>query len=30
MPGLLGQRKSFNRRFRVPIEKDGDQFGVAS
>jgi superfamily II DNA or RNA helicase len=24
MPGLLGQRKSFNRRFRVPIEKDGD------
>ncbi len=25
MPGLLGQRKSFNRRFRGPIEKDGDQ-----
>ena len=25
MPGLLGQRKSFNRRFRAPIEKDGDQ-----
>jgi superfamily II DNA or RNA helicase len=24
MPGLLGQRKSFNRRFRAPIEKDGD------
>ena len=24
MPGLLGQRKVFNRRFRVPIEKDGD------
>jgi SNF2 family DNA or RNA helicase len=24
MPGLLGTRKSFNRRFRVPIEKDGD------
>ena len=24
MPGLLGQRKSFNRRFRQPIEKDGD------
>jgi superfamily II DNA or RNA helicase len=24
MPGLLGQRKSFNRRFRTPIEKDGD------
>ena len=24
MPGLLGQRKSFNRRFRIPIEKDGD------
>jgi superfamily II DNA or RNA helicase len=24
MPGLLGQRKSFNRRFRGPIEKDGD------
>jgi superfamily II DNA or RNA helicase len=24
MPGLLGQRKSFNRRFRVPIEKDGN------
>jgi superfamily II DNA or RNA helicase len=24
MPGLLGQRKSFNRRFRMPIEKDGD------
>lgn len=24
MPGLLGQRKSFNRRFRSPIEKDGD------
>jgi superfamily II DNA or RNA helicase len=24
MPGLLGSRKSFNRRFRGPIEKDGD------
>jgi SNF2 family DNA or RNA helicase len=24
MPGLLGPRKSFNRRFRSPIEKDGD------
>jgi SNF2 family DNA or RNA helicase len=24
MPGLLGQRKSFNRQFRMPIEKDGD------
>jgi superfamily II DNA or RNA helicase len=24
MPGLLGGRKSFNRRFRTPIEKDGD------
>ncbi|MFO1025589.1 MAG: DEAD/DEAH box helicase [Acetobacteraceae bacterium] len=24
MPGLLGTRKSFNRRFRTPIEKDGD------
>jgi superfamily II DNA or RNA helicase len=24
MPGLLGTRKSFNRRFRAPIEKDGD------
>jgi SNF2 family DNA or RNA helicase len=24
MPGLLGQRKSFNRRFRTPIEKEGD------
>lgn len=24
MPGLLGSRKSFNRRFRAPIEKDGD------
>ncbi len=24
MPGLLGHRKSFNRRFRAPIEKDGD------
>ena len=24
MPGLLGQRKSFNKRFRTPIEKDGD------
>ena len=24
MPGLLGPRKSFNRRFRVPIEKDAD------
>ena len=24
MPGLLGSRKSFNRRFRTPIEKDGD------
>jgi superfamily II DNA or RNA helicase len=24
MPGLLGPRKSFNRRFRAPIEKDGD------
>ena len=24
MPGLLGPRKVFNRRFRVPIEKDGD------
>ena len=24
MPGLLGQRKSFNKRFRAPIEKDGD------
>ncbi len=24
MPGLLGQRKSFNRRFRAPIERDGD------
>ena len=24
MPGLLGNRKSFSRRFRTPIEKDGD------
>ncbi len=24
MPGLLGNRKSFTRRFRAPIEKDGD------
>jgi SNF2 family DNA or RNA helicase len=24
MPGLLGNRKSFTRRFRTPIEKDGD------
>ena len=24
MPGLLGPRKHFNRRFRTPIEKDGD------
>ncbi|MDB5401317.1 MAG: ATP-dependent helicase [Rhodopila sp.] len=24
MPGLLGSRKSFNRRFRAPIEKDAD------
>jgi len=24
MPGLLGQRKTFTRRFRTPIEKDGD------
>src|SRR5271166_427075 len=24
MPGLLGHRKSFNRRFRNPIEKDAD------
>ena len=24
MPGLLGPRKSFNRRFRTPIEKDAD------
>jgi superfamily II DNA or RNA helicase len=24
MPGLLGQRKHFTRRFRTPIEKDGD------
>ena len=24
MPGLLGHRKSFTRRFRTPIEKDGD------
>jgi superfamily II DNA or RNA helicase len=24
MPGLLGTRKSFNRRFRAPIEKDAD------
>lgn len=24
MPGLLGNRKSFGRRFRTPIEKDGD------
>jgi SNF2 family DNA or RNA helicase len=24
MPGLLGQRKEFNRRFRTPIEKEGD------
>jgi superfamily II DNA or RNA helicase len=24
MPGLLGSRKSFNRRFRGPIEKDAD------
>jgi SNF2 family DNA or RNA helicase len=24
MPGLLGPRKSFNRRFRAPIERDGD------
>ncbi len=24
MPGLLGQRKMFSRRFRTPIEKDGD------
>jgi superfamily II DNA or RNA helicase len=24
MPGLLGHRTSFNRRFRAPIEKDGD------
>ena len=25
MPGLLGHRKSFNRRFRQPIERDGDE-----
>jgi len=25
MPGLLGHRKSFTRRFRNPIEKDGDE-----
>ena len=25
MPGLLGARKSFNQRFRTPIEKDGDE-----
>jgi superfamily II DNA or RNA helicase len=24
MPGLLGHRKTFTRRFRTPIEKDGD------
>ena len=24
MPGLLGSRKNFTRRFRTPIEKDGD------
>ncbi len=24
MPGLLGHRKAFGRRFRAPIEKDGD------
>ncbi len=24
MPGLLGTRKTFSRRFRTPIEKDGD------
>jgi superfamily II DNA or RNA helicase len=24
MPGLLGVRKSFNQRYRTPIEKDGD------
>ena len=24
MPGLLGHRKAFGRRFRTPIEKDGD------
>jgi SNF2 family DNA or RNA helicase len=24
MPGLLGNRKSFGRKFRAPIEKDGD------
>jgi SNF2 family DNA or RNA helicase len=24
MPGLLGHRKTFNRRFRGPIERDGD------
>ena len=24
MPGLLGTRKNFSRRFRTPIEKDGD------
>jgi SNF2 family DNA or RNA helicase len=24
MPGLLGSRKNFTRRFRMPIEKDGD------
>lgn len=24
MPGLLGSRKTFNRRFRTPIEKDND------
>jgi superfamily II DNA or RNA helicase len=24
MPGLLGHRKAFTRRFRTPIEKDGD------
>ncbi|HQT76215.1 MAG TPA: SNF2-related protein, partial [Rhodopila sp.] len=24
MPGLLGQRRHFTRRFRTPIEKDGD------
>jgi len=24
MPGLLGQRKAFTRRFRTPIERDGD------
>jgi superfamily II DNA or RNA helicase len=25
MPGLLGSRKSFNKRFRTPIEKEGDK-----